>query len=101
MIQHTRSAVETRNALESEYSDAHKAANGVRPRFSLSHLSDAELDREITAFYAEAAADNPTHGDGWTLYDREAEDRFDDFNDFGGSFFGMTYDEAPGCGEDY
>jgi len=91
----------TREILESEYSDAYKAANGVRPRFSLAHLSDADLDAEISAFYAEAEADAriPSGGEGWA-YEGERE-YFDEYNDYGGSFFGMTYDEAPLSGEDY
>ena len=94
-------SISDRDALESEFSDAYKADVGMRPRFSLAHLSDAELDARITEHYAEANADAqiPKSGEGWA-FEGEAE-FFDEYNDFGGSMFGMTYDEAPGCGEDY
>jgi hypothetical protein len=101
MARTTRSAVDTRNALESEYSDAYKAAVGMRPRHSLANLSDAELDAEISHYYGEAEADAriPSGGEGWA-FEGERE-FFDEQNDFGGSFFGMCDDEMPGCGEDY
>ena len=94
-------SISTRDALESEFSDAYKAAVGSRPRFCLDHLSDADLDAEIASYYAESVADSriPTSGEGWT-FDGEQE-FFDNQNDFGGVHFGMCDDELPGCGESY
>ena len=90
-----------REMLESEFSDAYKADVGSRPRFSLEFLSDSELDARITEHYAEANADAtiPKGGVGWS-FEGEAE-FFDEYNDYGGSMFGMTYGEAPCGSEDY
>jgi hypothetical protein len=94
-------AASDREMLESEFSDAYKADVGMRPRFSLEHLSDADLDARISEHYAEANADAdiPNEGAGWSFAgEREF---FDDQNDFGGVHFGMCDDEIPGAGEDY
>jgi hypothetical protein len=40
-----------REELECEYSDAHKSAHGMRPRFDTSHMSDADMDAEISGLY--------------------------------------------------
>ena len=64
-----------RDALESEYSDAYKAANGVRPRWSLAHLSDEALHEEAKSLYLFAESQDmveeeppqPLAGDGWAV----------------------------------
>jgi hypothetical protein len=47
--------IDVRNALEADYSDAYKAAVGVRPRISPTHLSDDDLEADIAALIADAA----------------------------------------------
>lgn len=91
----------TRDALESEFSDAYKADVGMRPRFSLAHLSNRDLDAQISEHYASASADDviPTEGAGWSF--EGEQEFFDDQNDFGGVHFGMCDDEIPGPGDDY
>ncbi len=61
-----------RENLEEDYSDAHKADLGVRPRdyARIARMSDAELDARIAEHYRDARADageRPTHGEGWAF----------------------------------
>ena len=99
---------EIRNALEQDYSDTFKSLHGFRPRNDVSGWTNDELYAEIESlradveaeFQAEAEA-YPDDGEGWRSDHIEDREYFDDYNDFGGSMFGMTYDEAPLSGEDY
>ena len=100
---------EIRNALEQDHSDTFKSLHGFRPRYDLSGWTNGELYAEIETLRADVDAEYqaeaeayPAEGEGWT-YDGEAAaleaERFEVMQDE--CFFGMTYDEMPGCGEDY
>jgi len=86
---------EIRDALEQDYSDTFKELHGFRPRYDLSSWTNGEIYAEIQTLHCDVAAEfqaeveeYPTEGDGWTLADREWEDREPRVqNDFGGSFF--------------
>ncbi len=99
---------EIRNALESDYSDTYKDLHGFRPRSDLSGWTNGALYAEIQTLHCDVAADleaeeaYPEAGDGWA-YDGEAAaleaERWEVQQDE--CFFGMTFDEMPGAGEDY
>lgn len=65
---------EAREAMLQEYSDAYKAANGMRPRWDLSHLRTLSLDdlfAEVQGLWADAEAEAvadllPEGGEGWS-----------------------------------
>ena len=65
---------EAREAMIQEYSDAYKAAQGIRPRWEFAHLrtlSLGDLFAKVQGIYAEAEADTvtdllPEGGEGWS-----------------------------------
>jgi hypothetical protein len=100
---------EARDALHQEHSDTFKALHGFRPRQDISGWTTAELYAEVQSLHADVAAEfqaeveaYPEAGDGWA-YDGDAAaldaERMEVMHDE--CFFGMTYDEIPGPGEDY
>ena len=80
MIRRLTDPTEIREALEQDYSDTFKDLHGFRPRYDLSEWTNGGLYAEIQTLRQDVSAvleaegdEYPTEGDGWTLYDREAE----------------------------
>jgi hypothetical protein len=103
------SETEAHAALHQEYSDTYKSLHGFRPRNDVSGWTNAELYAEVQSLHADVAAEfqaeaetYPDSGVGWSyLGDGGALDaeRMEVMHDE--CFFGMSYDELPGAGEDY
>jgi hypothetical protein len=96
---------EIRDALHQDYSDTFKSLHGFRPRNDIAGWTNGELYAEIQALREDIAAEDapyPAEGEGWTYDGDEAAleaERMDVMHDE--CFFGMTYAEMPGAGEDY
>lgn len=96
------------------YSDLYKDAHGFRPRnrsevegwtpeqfaAEIADLSaDADADREMREFYGVSDSDALEYDAEQAERDAIEAERLEVMHDE--CFFGMTYDEMPGAGEDY